>query len=80
MKYLRGEYQPIEKDEYVCRAVYVLTHISPSTVVHRLTGDCPKELLVAPMWNTEKNDVLKRINEKMQSEGSYQGKFYKNSL
>jgi radical SAM protein (TIGR01212 family) len=68
--YRRGEYEPIDMDTYVNRAVRVLRSIPKETVIHRLTGDCPQELLVAPLWNTEKNAVLMAINEKIHlSEG-----------
>lgn len=74
--YRRGEYQPIEKETYTDRAVYVLTHISPKTVVHRITGDCPRDMLVAPEWNADKNSVISEINKKMQTLMVKQGCFY----
>ena len=71
--YERGEYEPIDMDVYAERAAYVLTHISPSVIVHRLTGDCPRELLVAPEWNKHKNDVLNLIRRKLEEKGLRQG-------
>ena len=71
--YGHGEYVPITMDEYISRAVYVLTHISPDAVVHRLTGDCPRDLLVAPLWNTRKNEVIDGICNKMAQEELSQG-------
>lgn len=75
--YRDGEYTPINKDTYTDRAVYVLTHISPDTVVHRITGDCPRDMLVAPEWNIDKNAVIAEINAKMKSLVYKQGCFYK---
>ncbi len=75
--YLRGEYTPIEKSVYTDRAVYVLTHVSPEVVVHRITGDCPRGMLVAPEWNADKNSVIAEINAKMQGSSVKQGSFYK---
>ena len=74
--YRDGEYTPIEKDTYTDRVVYVLTHISKNTVVHRITGDCPKNMLVAPEWNSDKNAVISEINNKMQTLSVEQGSFY----
>ncbi len=71
--YGHGEYVPITMDEYISRAAYVLTHISPDAVVHRLTGDCPRDLLVAPLWNTRKNEVIDGICNKMVREELSQG-------
>jgi radical SAM protein (TIGR01212 family) len=72
----RGEYVPISKEDYVRRATYVLTHVSPGTVIHRLTGDCPRELLVAPTWNTDKNAILGAIQNGLDQNGLYQGIYY----
>ncbi len=71
--YELGEYTPPSMNEYIESVIYILTHISPSVTVHRLTGDCPRNLLVAPDWNTEKNKIINTIVYKMQSEGLCQG-------
>jgi len=78
--YREGKYTPIERDTYTDRAVYVLTHISPDTVVHRITGDCPKNMLVAPEWNLDKNAVISEINAKMKRLVVKQGCFYEDSI
>lgn len=75
--YQNGEYCPISMEDYIRRAAYVLTHINPETVVHRLTGDCPKGMLVAPEWNTEKNTVIEGIVRTMEKDGTRQGYYYK---
>ena len=74
--YKNGEYHPIELDEYVDGVVYTLSHISPETVVHRLTGDCRGEMLVAPSWSADKNLVLGKIVGRMNELGIKQGDFY----
>ena len=74
--YRDGEYTPIERDTYTDRALYVLTRISPSIVVHRITGDCPRDMLVAPEWNLDKNAVIAEINAKMKALAVKQGSFY----
>ena len=71
--YKKGEYAPPTMSEYVSSAVYILTHIHPALVVHRLTGDCPRDLLIAPDWNRSKNEVINSIVYKMQLEGLSQG-------
>lgn len=75
--YLSGSYVPPSMVEYIESAIYVLTHISPDVIIHRLTGDCPKDLLVAPSWNTKKNEIINTITKKMESEHLYQGVFFK---
>ena len=71
--YLRGEYTPLSMGEYIDSVIYILTHISPALVVHRLTGDCPRDMLVAPDWNKQKNEIINTIVYKMQFEGLSQG-------
>jgi radical SAM protein (TIGR01212 family) len=71
--YLRGEYTPISMSEYIDSVIYILTHISPALTVHRITGDCPRDLLVAPDWNKQKNEIINTIVYKMQLENLSQG-------
>ena len=71
--YEEGSYTPPTKEEYVELAIYILTHVSPQIIIHRLTGDCPKDLLLAPMWNREKNEIINTIVYKMQLNGLSQG-------
>ena len=74
--YAKGEYTPLSMDEYVLSTVHILTHIHPGIIIHRITGDCPKDMLVAPMWNREKSLVINTIVYKMQLEGLEQGAKY----
>ena len=71
--YEKGEYTPPTFDEYIEAARYIITHTRPDVIIHRLTGDCPKEMLVAPDWNRDKHAIINTITEKMQSLGEKQG-------
>lgn len=53
--YENGEYTPITYDEYMENLVYIITHINPKVIVHRISADPPKDLLVAPEWCLHKN-------------------------
>ncbi|MBN2853168.1 MAG: TIGR01212 family radical SAM protein [Clostridia bacterium] len=59
--------------EYVCDA---LEKLSPDMVVHRLTGDGKKELLIGPVWSLNKLKVLSSIDQEMIRRDSYQGKYH----
>lgn len=74
--YESGEYTPPTLTEYVAAAAYILSHVSPDLVIHRLTGDCPKDMLVAPEWNRDKHAIIDAIIKKMNSEGLSQGALY----
>ena len=71
--YLRGEYTPPSMDYYTDMAVYILTHIKKDVVVHRLTGDCPRDMLVAPSWNVKKSEIIQTIVDKMTKNSLSQG-------
>lgn len=64
--YLNGEFKTLEKDEYISLLVKCIKIIPNSTVIHRLTGDAPKKLLVAPLWSANKKDVLNSINRELE--------------
>jgi radical SAM superfamily enzyme len=45
-------------------------------VIHRITGDGQKQLLLAPLWSGNKKLVLNRIHNQMKEKNTYQGKYY----
>ena len=72
-----GDYFPIDMDTYVRRAAYAISNVRPDMVVHRITGDCPHDILVAPEWNKEKNKVIEKIRKSLELAGLYQGSKYR---
>lgn len=72
--YENGAYQALEETEYVDLLICALEHLSPKIVVHRLTGDGPKELLLAPLWSLQKRNVLNRINRELKERDTRQGR------
>lgn len=73
---LYGTFPILERDEYTDLVVSALEHMNPDFVIHRLTGDGPKELLIAPLWSCEKIQVLNEINRKLKLRNTWQGKFF----
>ena len=73
-EYLRGELTALSKEEYIDLLIACLENLSPDIVVHRLTGDGPSKLLLAPMWSTRKREVLNQIHHEMKLRESFQGK------
>lgn len=61
-------------EEYVELVIDCLEHLPQDVVIHRLTGDGPKDLLIAPLWSTKKRSVLNRIHQRMQERDTYQGR------
>ncbi len=56
--------------DIICDAI---AELSPEIVIHRLTGDGPKNLLIAPKWSTDKKRVLNTIHKELALRGIYQG-------
>lgn len=74
--YYNNEYTPITFDEYMSNLEYILTHISKDIVIHRISGDAPKDLLVAPNWNLHKKWILNGIDKILKEKNLYQGKYF----
>ena len=74
--YQNNQYTPITLEYYLDCVTYILTHISPNIVVHRISGDAPKDLLLAPDWNLHKKWILNGLEKKLKEENLWQGKYY----
>ena len=61
--YESGEYEPLNKDQYFELLKKTLPLLPSDCVVHRLTGDPPKKLLLAPAWPTDKKRVLNELSK-----------------
>lgn len=74
--YNMGKYKTLTLEEYIASCAYVLTHISPNIVIHRISGDAPKDLLVAPAWNAHKKWIINGLDKYLKENDLYQGKYY----
>lgn len=74
--YKNGKYSPITLDYYLDELSFVLTHISPNLVIHRISGDAPKNLLLAPSWNAHKKWILNGLDKYLKGKNLWQGKFF----
>lgn len=72
--YLAGKFQAMNREEYLDLLIECLEHLSPEIVIHRITGDGPKELLIAPLWTGRKREVLNLLHHEMKVRNSWQGK------
>lgn len=74
LDYARGAFQVYEREEYLDLLIACLEHLDPSIVIHRITGDGPKDLLIAPLWASRKREVLNLLHHQMKERQSFQGK------
>ncbi len=63
-------------DAYVDLVISCIERLPQELVIHRITGDGPRKLLLAPLWSANKKLVLNRIHSQMKERDTYQGKFY----
>ena len=75
--YQSGKYIPISLKQYLAECAYVITHINPNIIIHRVSGDAPKDLLVAPSWNLHKKWIINGLDKYLKENNLYQGMFYK---
>ena len=65
-----------DMDEYLVLLGKLICHLRPDIVVHRLTGDGPKNLLIAPLWTGNKRLVLNSMQKYFKDADIWQGKEY----
>lgn len=76
-QYRNGEFKLLEQDEYIDLICKAVSRIPEDMVVHRLTGDAPRELLIGPMWSLKKWEVLNAIDKALVDNDIWQGKNFK---
>ena len=70
---LAGEYEKhpfkiMSLEEYTRVLINCLKLLQKDTVVHRMTGDGDKKILIEPQWSADKKRVLNYINKKIKEE------------
>ncbi len=72
--YRNGNYEPMTRNAYIQAVISALSILPAEMVIHRLTGDGPKKLLLAPEWSSRKREVLNEIHRQMKIQNIWQGK------
>lgn len=73
--YEKGMFKTLSLEEYTDIIIRLIEHLPSNIVIHRITGDGPKSILVSPTWSFNKKYVLNYIHKEFKKRGSYQGKF-----
>lgn len=74
--YEKGKLKFLEQEEYVDLVCKSITMLPQDMVIHRLTGDAPRDLLIGPMWSLKKWEVLNAIDRKFIENNWYQGLYF----
>jgi len=64
-EYRAGKFRCMEMEEYFGLLCDCLRRLPPDMVIHRLTGDGPKRLLIAPKWTADKKRVLNALRAEL---------------
>ncbi|MFR1028716.1 MAG: radical SAM protein [Clostridium sp.] len=56
-------FRTLTPDEYLDYIAEALSILPPDMVIHRVTGDGPKDLLIAPLWSANKRMVLNSLQK-----------------
>ena len=74
--YLTGHFSVMTLEEYLPLLADCVRRLPPDMVVHRITGDGPKNLLLAPLWTGNKRLVLNAITRYFKEEQVQQGELF----
>ncbi len=67
--YRAGKFETLTMEEYIDILVDCLKLLPEDMVVHRMTGDGPKKILIAPLWSADKKKVINAISKRLREEG-----------
>ncbi|MGI6359497.1 MAG: TIGR01212 family radical SAM protein [Acholeplasmatales bacterium] len=75
-EYIIKPWPLLSLEEYVNITVTQLRYLKPSVIVHRITGDAKRSLLIEPKWTLKKFVVSNEIDKLMRKYNYYQGDLY----
>jgi hypothetical protein len=70
----QGQVRLGSREEYCARAASFLELLDPDMIIHRLTGEGPRALMLAPEWARDKGATLRAIEHDLAARDSWQGK------
>ena len=72
--FFENKFEVLELSQYTDIIVTIVERLPKDMVIHRITGDGPKNLLIAPLWSGDKKRVLNTINREFRLRNTWQGK------
>lgn len=73
-----GQFHTLSMEEYTDLVIACLERLPQDMVVHRITGDGPKNILLAPLWSGNKKASMNQINQELKLRDTWQGRLYNN--
>lgn len=75
-EYEKNPFPLFKLEEYCNFIIDCMELLPPEMVIHRMTGDGPRKLLIAPLWSTDKKRVLNTIHKLFVERDTWQGKSF----
>jgi radical SAM protein (TIGR01212 family) len=69
------DFHILTMEEYIDLVTSCIELLPDHIVIHRITGDGPKNILIAPLWSGNKKNVLNQINHALLMKDTWQGKY-----
>ena len=79
-EYAAAPFSLFELEEYCDFIIDCLELLPPDMVIHRLTGDGSRKVLIAPLWSTDKKRVLNTINKRLKERDTWQGRLFDDKI
>ncbi|BES64697.1 TIGR01212 family radical SAM protein [Gottschalkiaceae bacterium SANA] len=77
--YQAHPFDMMERGAYIDLLVKCLVGLSPDITIHRLTGDAPRDRLLAPKWAVRKRLILNGLDQALRQGNLWQGKSWMGS-
>ena len=74
--YTETGFPVMTQEAYITLLIDCMEQLSPKIVIHRLTGDGPGALLIAPLWSQSKRAVLNNLHAELKRRGTWQGRLF----
>ncbi|MGN0372810.1 MAG: TIGR01212 family radical SAM protein [Enterocloster sp.] len=74
--YRKDPFPLFTMEEYIDLVIDCVEILPPGMTIHRITGDGPKSLLIAPLWSGNKRLVLNSLHKRFRERGTWQGKYF----
>ncbi|MDD3852101.1 MAG: TIGR01212 family radical SAM protein [Syntrophomonadaceae bacterium] len=79
-EYKNRPFHFLTQSEYADLVIDCLEILSPDVVIHRLTGDSPRALLIGPEWSLNKWETLNYIDQRLLERDTWQGKYFNTDI
>lgn len=74
--YKKGRLKFMTREQYINLICKAITLLPQNMVIHRLTGDAPRDILIGPMWSLNKWEILNAIDTCLKDNHWYQGLYF----